>query len=303
MPTSASARNASGRPRARGRGRPRQPRSMTDRLLVLAGQLTDRDRAIIRLVHQHRVFTTHQLQQVFGSQGRAEHRLRQLTDTSVLARFRPYTLKGEGSAPFHYVLGNAGAAVLAAERGIELRRLGYRQDKALEIAHSQRLAHQVGVNGFFTTLVGYGRQRRRGAARLAAWLTERECNDRWGHVIRADGYGRWQEADREVNFFLEYDRGTEPLERLTAKLVAYGQLADANEIATPVLFWLPSSGREASVREALAREGRWSRVRFLVATASPTLGAGPAEAAWLPLRQTWPRRRLIELAELGDGES
>jgi len=33
----------------------------------------------------------------------------------------------------------------------------------------------------------------------------------------------------------------------------------------------------------------------VVATASPTLGLGPAEAAWLPLGQTWPRRRLIEL--------
>jgi len=38
---------------------------MADRLLVLAGQLTDRDRAIIRLVHEHRVFTTHQLARVY----------------------------------------------------------------------------------------------------------------------------------------------------------------------------------------------------------------------------------------------
>jgi hypothetical protein len=39
------------------------------------------------------------------------------------------------------------AAVLAAEHGIEVRRLGYRADKALEIAHSQRRGHTVGVNG------------------------------------------------------------------------------------------------------------------------------------------------------------
>jgi hypothetical protein len=195
------------------------------------------------------------------------------------------------------VLGNAGAAVLAAERGIQPRRLNYRQDKALELAYNQRLAHHVGVNGFFTTLIGHARQRPRAHAELAAWLSERECNDRWGHVVRADGYGQWHQADRQVDFFLEYDRGTEPLERLAAKLVAYQQLADATEIPTPVLFWLPSSGREASVREALAGEGRWNRVRFLVATASPTLGAGPAEAAWLPLRETWPRRRLIDLVD------
>ncbi len=294
------------RPRPRAHGRPRQPkpRSMADRPAVLAGQLTDRDRAIIRLLFEHRVFTTHQLTDLFfDSQDRAEHRLKQLTDAKVLARFRPHIRHGEGSAPFHYVLGSAGAAVLAAERGIEPRGLDYRTDKALEIAHSQRLAHHVGVNSFFTTLIGYARHRRPGRARLDVWLSERQCNDRWGHVVRSGGYGCWCEDDGELPFFLEYDRGTEPLERLQAKLVAYGELADAREIPTPLLFWLPSSGREASVREALAREGRWNRVRFLVATASPTLGTGPAEAAWLPLRKTWPRRRLIELAELADEES
>jgi hypothetical protein len=134
---------------------------------------------------------------------------------------------------------------------------------------------------------------------LAVWLSERACDDHWGHVVRPDGFGRWRQRDGELPFFLEYDRGTEPLDRLAAKLYAYGELADATEIGTPVLFWLPTSGREVSVRQALAGETRWSRVRFLflVATASPTLGHSPAEAAWLPLGHTWPRRCLIELAE------
>jgi hypothetical protein len=70
-----------------------------------------------------------------------------------------------------------------------------------------------------------------------------------GHVVRPDGYGRWREHDREVDFFLEYDRGTEPLDRLAAKLAGYQQLADATQIATPVLFWLPTTGREATVRQ------------------------------------------------------
>jgi hypothetical protein len=273
---------------------------VADQLAALAGRLTDRDRATLRLVHEHRVFTTTQLAEVFfHSHDRAEHRLRELTQARVLARFRPHARHGEGSAPFHYVLGPLGAAVLAAEHGVEVRQLGYRQDKALEIAHSQRLRHLVGVNGFFTALAGYARQDRSQGARLAVWWSERRCHDRWGHLVRPDGYGRWQEeADAEVDFFLEYDRGTEPLDRLTAKLAGYRQLADATEIPTPVLFWLPTSGREASVRQALAHETRWGRVRFLVATASPTLGHGPAEAAWLRLGQTWPRRRLIDLADL-----
>jgi Replication-relaxation len=267
----------------------RKPRSMAERLLLLAGRLTDRDRAIIRLLFEHRLFITHQLAQVFfDSHDRAEHRLKQLTDAKVLARFRPHTRRGEGSAPYHYLLGPAGAAVLAAEHNTDLRRLGYRADKALQLAHSQRLAHLVGVNGFFTALLGHARHVPPGRARLAVWWSERECNDRWGHIVRPDGYGRWQEASREVDFFLEYDRGSEPLDRLAAKLAGYGELADATQIGTPVLLWLPSAGREASVRQALAREGRWSRLRFVVATASPTLGLGPAEAAWLPLGRPGP---------------
>lgn len=72
-------------------------------------------------------------------------------------------------------------------------------------------------------------------------------------------------------------------------------LADASGTPTPVVFWLPSFGRETGVREALAREGRRGRVRFVVATASPTLALSRAEATWLPLGKTWPRRRLVEL--------
>jgi hypothetical protein len=275
---------------------------VAEQLASLAGRLTDRDRAILRLVFDHRVFTSHQLGEAFfGSHDRAEHRLRELADAEVLARFRPYRRHGEGSAPYHYVLGPAGAAVLAAEQGVELRRLGYRPDKALEVAHSQRLAHTVGVNGFFTALHAAARQHRAQGARLAAWWSERQCRERWEPIVRPDGYGRWHEDAREVDFFLEYDRGTEPLDRLTAKLAGYQKLATVTQVPTPVLFWLPTSGREASVRQALTDEPLWAAMPFLVATASPTLGRSPAEQAWLPLNQTWPRRRLVDLVDLGQG--
>jgi Replication-relaxation len=294
MPTTNSRKQP--RPRSR-RGRPSQRRGVAEQLAALAGRLTDRDRAILRLLGEHRVLTTHQLAEVFfHSQDRAEHRLRELTDARALARFRPHTCHGEGSAPFHYVLGPLGAVVLAAEQGLEPR--GYWPDKALAVAHSQRLAHVVGVNGFFAALAGYARRQRLGGAALVVWWSERRCIQQWGGLVRPDGYGRWREDDGEVDFFLEYDRGTEPLQRLTVKLIAYGELANATQIPTPVLFWLPSLGRETSVRQALGAETRWSRVSFLVVTATPELGRGPAEAAWLPLDQTRPRRRLIELGSL-----
>jgi hypothetical protein len=286
--------NATGasRPRPRPRARSQSP---SNQLASLAGRLTDRDRSILRLVHEHRVFTTHQLTEVFfGSLDRAEHRLKQLTDAHVLARFRLHTHHGEGSAPYHYVLGPAGARVLAAEQDTDVRRLGHRRDRALEIAHSQHLGHLVGVNGFFTALAADARQR---GARLAVWWSERRCRDRWGQIVRPDGYGRWREHDTEVDFFLEYDRGTEPLGRLATKLAGYQDLAAATEIATPVLFWLSTAGREATVRQVLAGAAGWSPARFLVVTASPALGHSPAGAVWLPLGYTRPRRRLIDLAD------
>jgi hypothetical protein len=95
----------------------------------------------------------------------------------------------------------------------------------------------------------------------------------------------------EVDFFLEYDRGTELLDRLAAKLAGYQDLAAATEIATPVLFWLQTAGREATVRQALAGAARWGPVRFLVVTASPALAHSPAEAFWQPLGCTQARRR------------
>jgi hypothetical protein len=272
---------------------------VADQLAALAGRLTDRDRAILHLVGEHRVFTTGQLAEVFfDSRDRAEHRLRELTDARVLARFRPHRRHGEGSAPFYYVLGPLAAAVLAAEQGVEPGRLGYRPDKALAIAHSQRLGHTVGVNGFFTALAAHARQQPPGRAALAVWWSERRCADHWGSIVRPDGYGRWPEADREVDFFLEYDRGTEPTERLAAKLAGYRDLANASRIPTPVLFWLPSPAREHTVRQAIASQTRWARVRFMVATASPTLRLGPAEPAWLPLGRTGPRRHLVDLHDL-----
>jgi hypothetical protein len=68
---------------------------------------------------------------------------------------------------------------------------------------------------------------------------------------------------QRVDFFLEYDRGSEPVGRLAGKLAGYLELAHASGIATPLLLWLPGSAREAAARRALAGSS------LPVATASP----------------------------------
>ena len=231
-------------------------------LAELAGRLTKRDRELCRLVWEHGVLTSaHCAQLVFASPVTARHRLVILTGLRVLDRFRPTWPRGEGSAPWHYVLGPAGAAVLAAEQAVTVAQLGWRRERALRVAHAPHLAHLVGVNGFFAALAAHARHRRDAA--LAVWWSERRCAERWGQLVRPDGYGRWQQAGSEVDFFLEYDRGTEDLGRLLGKLDGYAELAAVSQIATPVLFWLPSPAREASFR-----------------TAAGAPAAGPV---WLPL--------------------
>ena len=262
-------------------------RNAAERLAALTGRLTDRDRTLCQLLHQHRVLTTPQLIDLaFPSRNAAEHRLAILHQLGVLDRFRPHHTPG--SAPYHYVLGPLGAALLAAQTDQEPAQLGYRRDRALALAHSQRLAHLLGVNGFFCALARAARHDP--AAALEVWWSEQRCAAQWGRLVHPDGYGRWREQQSRVDFFLEYDRGSEPLGRLAAKLPGYHALAQASEIATPLLWWLPTPAREAAARQALSGSS------LPVATATPHPDQTPAGPLWLPLHTSGRRHRLAQLA-------
>jgi hypothetical protein len=258
-------------------------------------------------VHEYRVLTGPQLAALaFPSARAANHRLLQLYRWRVLDRFQPYLTVG--SAPMHYVLDTAGAAVLAAEDGLDLAALGYRHDREIEIAHSLRLAHTIGVNGVFAALVAIahhsgasaGPTDDDGARALTAWWSEARCTRHFGDLVRPDGYGRWREPDpggrqRESEFFLEYDTGTETLARLAGKLADYERLAAASGITTPVLLWLPTPARERNARPVLAAAlsalDRPDLVPLATTAATSALTEGgsgrppdsPAAARWQPI--------------------
>jgi hypothetical protein len=260
--------------------------STADRLAALAGRLTDRDRRLCQLLWEHRVLTTLQLTQLaFPSADAAEHRLVILHRLGLVDRFRPHHTPG--SAPYHYVLGSLGAAVLAAQTDQDPAALGYRRDRTLALAHSQRLAHLVGVNGFFSALASTARHHP--DAELERWWSEQRCTQHWGGLVRPDGYGRWRQQHRQVDFFLEYDRGTQAPHRLAGKLGGYHDLTHASGISTPLLIWLPTPSREATIRHALAGTS------LPVATATPTSDQSPAGPLWQPLQVSGPRWRLIDL--------
>lgn len=267
-----------------------RPRLSADLLAELAGRLTRRDRWLLRMLFEHRVLTTTQITQLaFGAVTTAAHRMRHLWWLRAVDRVQPFT--ATGSAPMHYVLGDGGAAVLAAEQGTSVAEIGYRRDRALAIFHSAKLAHTTGVNGIFTALAVHARINR-GCA-LDEWWPEHRCTAIWGDLVRPDGYGRWRDHDSETDFFLEYDTGSETTSRVTAKLPGYADLAEATGITTPVLFWFPSPGREAGVRAA------FGNTTVPVATAAPGHDdPDPAGPLWLPVGQDGPRLRLAHLARL-----
>ncbi|GAA1836354.1 replication-relaxation family protein [Actinomadura chokoriensis] len=272
----------------------RAPRVSAEVVAELVYRLTVRDRNLLALVWEHRVLTTGQLTRLFfPSPERARQRLNHLYNHHALLRFRPWT--PVGSKPWHWVLGPAGAHVLAVEHGQTIAEFGYRQDTATAIAVSPRLAHQIGVNEFFTSL--HVCARRRGGA-LEQWWSEHRCAALWGDLTRPDAFGRWTQTRPDkmsltLDFFLEHDTGTETLARVARKLGGYADLAEATGTTTPVLIWLPSARREANLRALLGAP----EVPVATAVHTPaTSPDGPAGPVWLPAGTTGRRLRLADLA-------
>lgn len=270
----------------------------------LAGRLTVRDRWLTRMLHEHKVFTTDQIVELcYPTMRAANHRLLNLYRWRVVDRFQPFVTSG--TAPMHYVLDVAGASALAYENGVDSKDLGYRHDDAIGIAHSLRLAHSVGVNGFFTNLVASSRQPD-ARGRLTKWWSELRCGRLFGDTVRPDAYGRWYEDGADAEFFLEFDFGTEDLSKLASKLYGYHKLAADTNVVTPVVVWLTSSRRETTARRALADVvTQLDRPELVpVATsAADLLGDsgenGPSAARWLPVAGTSPQRvDRLRLAEL-----
>jgi Replication-relaxation len=267
----------------------------------LAARITPRDRWLLRTICEHKVLTTtHITQLAFGTPRAATARLLTLSRLRATDRFRPLTRAG--SAPWHHVLDDAGAAILAAEDGITPAQLSYRRDRALAIALSPQLAHATGASDVFCSLAAAARA---GRGTLGCWWGERRCTALWGDLARPDGYAQWTEpapaGPATTDFFLEYDRGTEDLPRVAAKLAGYQALAARTGLLTPVLFWLPTPRREAALRDLLTRQPPGPAPALPVATATPQSAGdgGPAGPAWLPAGRPGPRLRLAQLAPPG----
>jgi hypothetical protein len=274
----------------------------------LAARLTPRDRWLLEMLHEHRVLTTDTITTMAFPSGRAARlRLLRLYEWDVVDRFQPRLRSG--AAPMHYVLGGAGAAVLAALSGVSLTALGYRREDVLAVAHHHTLAHTVAINDLFAQLVAHtvatldspGRTSRESVL-LLEWWSQWRCQRLVGDLVRPDAYARITvptasvtgamsrasaagtsgaartgRAALEFEWFLEFDFGTSTLATLAGKVARYARLAGATGAPTPVLLWLPGTRRETSARETLARAlHRLDRPDLVpLATTAPFDGHGP----------------------------
>jgi hypothetical protein len=277
-------------------------------VLSVSGHLTDRDRALVRLVAEHRVLTTGQLTAMyFTSLTTARHRLAVLVELGLLRRFRPR--REVGSAPGHYLLGRVGAALLGAEDRDERKWLPQvRTDRQLALERSQRLAHMTGANWFFAALARHARTSGGtltqwwGEQATAAWL-DRTYVSGGVLAVHPDGLGVWAQDSTDLAFVLEYDTGTEHLSQLTAKLDGYARPGgkdgyNTGPVTLPVLFCFGTSRREQSARRALAAHPAASMLPIATAAFDPE-HTSPAGPLWLPLTgQPGRPMRLIELGEV-----
>ncbi len=230
-----------------------RPKKITySHLVSLGSRLTDRDRQIAVDCYDHHVLTTEQILRLhFDGKRTANARLDILYQLRVLDRFRPSVPMGEGTAPYHWVLDEAGAHIVAACRDIERRQLRWRHTDAMGVAYSDKLRHHIEINEFFSLLaleaeIEHGR--------LAEWYGERTTH-RLFKGIAPDGYGVITMPGRPpAHVLLELDRATEPSKRLRQKAVRYAREIYRSELGERdafVVLAVPTATRARLANKAV----------------------------------------------------
>jgi hypothetical protein len=235
----------------------------SDKVLRVQCALGPRDHQLLQWLRDHGVLTTPQIAHaLFPSLDFAQRRLTRLIDLDLVDRFRPLR-QGGGSYPYHYVIDQLGAEVVAAQRDEPPPRPGYARLNRRRWTHTSNLPHRLGITQFFTDLAGHARTHPDHA--LTRWWSERRCarTGAFGRPdglmdlrtkpapIHPDGHGIWSGPHGRVPFFYEYDTGTEPLTELMRKMIGYARLVNYGGPAWPVLFRLNSTEREHNLHDCL----------------------------------------------------
>jgi hypothetical protein len=253
------------------RRRPRFTRAETP----LSFQITERDVAIVRHVARHRFLrSTHISQLLDAPHKKILERLSSLYHAGYLDRPRAqleYHVRGGGSAPLIYALGNRGAELLSA-------RDGYGKSD-IDWAHKNResgrefILHALAIADFSVSLALACRQHGAVELQTADQLRQslppetHSATKPWAWRVSVRHSGASAEvgmlpdwvfalkfSDRRRAFFVECDRGTMPVER-----AGLGQTSMLRKFL----------GYEATHAQALhTRRFSWKAFRTLIVTAN-----------------------------------
>lgn len=273
--------------------RPTSSRPIADSLRAISWRLESRDYVLAHLLDEHRTLTTDQIAAVlFSSPRTCRNRLDTLRGMGFVDWFIP--VRHGVRLPAHWVPGLLSARYVALCRGERpptpsaVRQL---QDRMVASAH---LAHADGTNQFGVDLLGHARGRPE--CDLVRWWSGSRIAAACGRRVHPDAHGVWRVDGHDNGWYLEWDSGSESLGTLTAKLAPYRRLRADGGPGWPVLFWLPTSVREANLHRRLSMMGA---LGVVVATASRDRAAavdgGPAGAVW---KLAGNGRRRLGLAEL-----
>lgn len=266
-------------------------------LPYLLFRTTPRDRWLLAIIAEHRLMTVAHAHAVcFTGERRATARLRQLHQLHLTDRFRTNPLPGTGSSAYRYVLGPAGALLVAASHDMTPKQFGYDHAKLLRQAARADLPHSLACNSLLIALTlaatAVGRP-------LGAWWDQDSCLPLWGDLIRPDAYAAFAPAPGggalpASGFFLEYDTGSEHLPQLAAKIDGYARFADTYAGCHLVLIHVPDPARELALHARLNQNP--NAVRLPIATAhGPVEDTDAAHIRRLGERVTGPSWRPLGL--------
>jgi Replication-relaxation len=282
-----------------------------DRVLELARHLTERDREVALCLYDQQVLTTDQLTLLFfSSKRRAQDRLLFLYRQRVLDRFYPPSRFDAGKPQAHWLLDEAGAHLVAASLDLDRRQLDWQRRD--DWGSHPQLAHRLEVNRFATDLINATLADP--ALGVVSWLGPRQAAARLGERMRGtvlpDAELILVTARGSVDLLLEWDRGTETLDRLDEKLRRYRKaeykLHYEDDEPRSILFVIPGRRRLDNLRELCAqldRDGSWP---ILATTVRELRAAGALAPIWHCLDAVEPAQRLTDLPvrrDLGDVDS
>jgi hypothetical protein len=250
-----------------------------------------RELVLLTMLHEHRYFTTEQLRALFFPSLRAAQlHLRWLAvEQRLVMRWPHYepVVADPGPAPTFwglrrrsslFLLTELGAVLVAAYRQLDAKAVVRRSFYTAE--RERTLEHTLETNGFWVSLAAAARELPDQG--LYHWVGDdamRRNHQERGVEMAPDGWGRYLVPSGEIRFSLEWDRGTEPPQRLSRKAMAF--LAQPGAGGGNVLVVVPGATREASVRAAIGRELPERRAaRFWISQAGLLREQGPLGRVW-----------------------